>query len=246
MENITTTRKVGRIVADDFRTARVFSAHGIDFCCKGGISLQEACETRGLNSLEIVEELKRVVSQPAATDYQSLDPETLIEHIEQVHHSYVENSIPLLKGYLSKLCQVHGGRHPELHAIQREFFEAADALTLHMKKEELILFPYVKAMFHALRDGYPLSQAHFGHVENPIHMMEHEHATEGERFERIRQLTDNYMPPADACQTYRVTFAMLQEFQNDLHTHIHLENNLLFPKAMDMYSELQSRPEPQL
>lgn len=233
-------KKVGKIVAENFRTAKVFTEYGIDFCCKGAVKLSDACSTRGLDLDQVVEKLEVVMRVADQSPYQEMSLSQLIDHIVNVHHNYVEETIPALKFYVDKIERVHGDRHAELTAIRQEFFEAADALTIHMKKEEFVLFPYIKAMEEAQLNNFPLSKPHFGHIENPIAMMEDEHDTEGERFRRIDSLTQGYTPPVDACQTYRVAFSMLQEFEEDLHTHIHLENNVLFPKAQVLYSELNS------
>lgn len=224
-------KKVGSIVAENFRTAKIFTDYGIDFCCKGGIKLSDACEKKGVDLEEISAVLEQIVKQKDESNYQNFGMADLVDHIVGVHHKYVETTIPALKFYLDKITKVHGDNHPELLVIRDEFFNTADALTAHMKKEEFILFPYVKAMEAARIGNFPLSPAHFGDIENPIAMMEEEHETEGDRFRKIAELSNNYTPPADACQTYKVAFAMLQEFESDLHTHIHLENNILFPQA---------------
>lgn len=230
-------KKVGKIVADNFRTAKVFTGFGIDFCCKGGIKLSEACEIRGLDTETVIQELLPVFQTEDSTEYQGMEMGELVDHIVEVHHKYVENTIPALKFYLDKINRVHGERHPELEEIKNLFFGAADALTVHMKKEEFILFPYIKAMEEAVKNDFPLSAPHFGHIDNPITMMEEEHDTEGERFRKIAELSGGYTAPADACQTYRVAFSMLEEFENDLHTHIHLENNILFPLAQQVFAK---------
>ncbi|GAB2499061.1 iron-sulfur cluster repair di-iron protein [Algoriphagus taiwanensis] len=235
-----TERKVGKIVAENFRTAKVFTEYGIDFCCKGAVRLCDACSTRGLDIDEVVEKLEDILKVTDQSPYRDMTLGQLIDHIVSVHHKYVEETISALKFYLEKIERVHGPRHPELASIREEFFSAADALTSHMKKEEFILFPYIKAMEDAKNNNFPLSKPHFGTIQNPIHLMEEEHDTEGERFRRIERLTQGYTPPADACQTYRVAFSMLHEFEQDLHTHIHLENNLLFPKAQVLYADLNS------
>ena len=163
----------------------------------------------------------------------------LAEHIEHVHHGYVNDRTPVLLQYLAKLCKVHGAEHPELFDITREFEACAGAMAMHMKKEELMLFPFIKRMELAQREGSPVPVPHFGTVENPVNMMKHEHEEEGERFQRIAALTDRYTPPSDGCNTYRAAYALLQEFEQDLHRHIHLENNILFPKAMELERTLQ-------
>jgi regulator of cell morphogenesis and NO signaling len=239
MENLA-EKKVGRIVADNFRTAQVFSQYGIDFCCKGGITLQAACELNGASVDSVLNDLEKTMTSPEEVHFKDFGMTDLIEYIVNMHHRYVEKTIPALKAYLQKLEHVHGDRHPELFEIRRLFFEAADALTVHMKKEELILFPYIKAMEEAYKSHFPLSKPHFGHIENPIHMMEDDHSAEGERFRIISELSHGYTPPRDGCQTYRVAFAMLEEFEYDLHTHIHLENNILFPKALEAFDLLNA------
>ncbi|MGM0946706.1 MAG: iron-sulfur cluster repair di-iron protein [Bacteroidota bacterium] len=231
-------KKVGGIVAENFRTARVFNQYGIDFCCKGGIKLNDACEKKGLSANQVASELLEAIKEVDAVDYRQFSMSDLIDHIIKTHHKYVEDTIPALKFFTEKIEKVHGDKHPELAEIKREFDEAANALTIHMKKEEFVLFPFVKAMEESKANGFTLSEPHFGHIENPIHMMEDDHEAEGERFRRISSLTDNYTPPADACQTYKVAFSMLQEFEQDLHKHIHLENNILFPSALETFKEL--------
>lgn len=231
-------KKVGGIVAENFRTARVFNQYGIDFCCKGGIKLNDACEKKGLSANQVASELLEAIKEVDAVDYRQFSMSDLIDHIIKTHHKYVEDTIPALKFFTEKIEKVHGDNHPELAEIKREFDEAADALTVHMKKEEFVLFPFVKAMEESKANGFTLSEPHFGHIENPIHMMEDDHEAEGERFRRISSLTENYTPPADACQTYKVAFSMLQEFEQDLHKHIHLENNILFPSALETFKEL--------
>lgn len=227
---------VGEFVAGDFRTAAVFSKYGIDFCCKGNRTLEEVCEKKGLDVHSIQDELNAVLESKSDNniDFKSWPIDLLIDYIEKTHHRYVEEKSTALLFYLDKLCKVHGQRHPELFEIGLHFKICATELAQHMKKEELILFPFVKKMFNALRDRESIEQPHFGTVNNPIAMMQDEHENEGERFRVIAKLTDNYNPPVDACETYRVTFAMLKEFEQDLHKHIHLENNIVFPKAQAM------------
>lgn len=233
-------KKVGGIVAENFRTAKVFTNYGIDFCCKGGITLEAACAKNGISLESITKELETEFNNPEEVHYSEFSLTQLIDYIISNHHHYVENSIPSLKAYLQKIAHVHGERHPDLHTIKDLFFAAAEALSAHLKKEELILFPYIKAMDEANSSHFHLSKPHFGHIENPIHMMEEDHDMEGERFRQISKLCNNYMTPSDGCQTYRVAFAMLKEFEEDLHTHIHLENNILFPKAIALYNQMNA------
>lgn len=229
-------KQIGQFVADDFRTAAVFNKYGIDFCCKGDRTVAEVCDKKGLSPQTLIDELEAVLNSKAdqSIDYKSWPLDLLAEYIEKKHHRYVEEKTPVLKQFLSKLCAVHGQRHPELFEINELFTASAGELASHMKKEELILFPFVKRMVKAKLDNVAIQSPQFGTVGNPIAMMMEEHENEGERFRKIAELTNNYNPPADACNTYRVTFAMLDEFERDLHLHIHLENNILFPAAIKL------------
>tara|TARA_R110002050_G_scaffold165031_3_gene295325 strand:- start:7408 stop:8139 length:732 start_codon:yes stop_codon:yes gene_type:complete len=233
-------KQIGQFVADDFRTAAVFNKYGIDFCCKGDRTLGDVCEKKGLETKEVLEKLNAVLNSTVnqSIDYKSWPLDLLAEYIEKKHHRYVEEKIPVLLQFLNKLCSVHGERHPELFTINEEFTACANALTAHMKKEELVLFPFVKRMVKAKLDDSAVQSPQFGTVENPIAMMMQEHDTEGERFRKIAELTNNYNPPADGCNTYQVTFAMLNEFEQDLHLHIHLENNILFPEAIKLEKQI--------
>ena len=229
---------IGDIVAEDFRTAAVFKRHGIDFCCKGGRTIEEACSNKKLNPEEIYNEIEGLPkNEGTSIDFNSWPLDLLADYIEKTHHRYVEEKTPVLQAFLDKLCKVHGDRHPELFEINELFNESAHDLGAHMKKEELILFPFVRNMIKAKSSGMPLPRPAFGTVENPVNMMKHEHTAEGDRFRKIAEITGEYTPPADACNTYRVAFAMLQDFENDLHRHIHLENNILFPKAIQLEKE---------
>ncbi|MDR2235008.1 MAG: iron-sulfur cluster repair di-iron protein [Chryseobacterium sp.] len=232
---------IGDIVAEDFRTAAVFKRHGIDFCCKGGRTIEEACNSKKLNPEEVYQEIENLPkSEGNSIDFNSWPLDLLADYIEKTHHRYVEEKTPVLLAFLDKLCKVHGAGHPELLEINKLFHESARDLGAHMKKEELILFPFVRNMIKARSSGAPLPRPAFGTVENPVHMMKHEHTAEGDRFRKIAEITGEYTPPADACNTYRVTFAMLQDFENDLHRHIHLENNILFPKAIRLEKEFSA------
>ena len=230
---VDTNKTIGEMVADDFRAASVFSANKIDFCCKGNRTLDEVCNQKGLDVYDVLAQLEKATESNNSTiDFNTWELDLLIDYIEKKHHRYVEEKAPILLSFLLKLEQVHGAAHPELFEIKNLFKRTADELTQHMKKEELILFPYIKQMVEAARNKTTLSAPGFGSVANPIAMMMEEHENEGNRFEKIVAISNNYTPPADGCNTYKVTFQMLQEFESDLHTHIHLENNILFPKAI--------------
>lgn len=229
-------KQIGQFVAQDYRTAAVFSKYKIDFCCNGNRTINETCEKKGIDSNVLLEELNSVLNEKGeqSIDYKSWPLDLLIDYIEKKHHRYVEEKIPVLCQFLDKLCNVHGDHHPELLKINDLFTASAGQLAAHMKKEELILFPFVKKMVNAKLEQGTVQSPQFGSVESPIAIMMQEHDNEGERFRQISELSNNYNPPVDGCNTYQVTFAMLDEFEKDLHLHIHLENNILFPKAIKL------------
>lgn len=226
-------KTIGEFVAEDFRAAQVFRKYKIDFCCKGNRTIEEACENKKVLAEDIYSELDKISDQNSGDiDFNSWPLDLLADYVEKTHHRYVEENSTVLMQYLNKLCKVHGDRHPELFEIYELFSGSAQELAAHMKKEELILFPFIKKMMAAQEKGETLPQPHFGSVESPVAMMKHEHTVEGERFVKIAELTNNYQFPDDACGTYQVAFRMLEDFEKDLHKHIHLENNILFPKAI--------------
>lgn len=231
---------IGELVAQDYRTASVFKSNGIDFCCKGNRSIKDACESQNMGPDSLIKELEKVViaQENQSTDYQSWPLDLLADYIEKKHHRYVVSKTQEIMPYLDKICAVHGALHPELFEIKEQFNASAGELAQHMKKEEIILFPFIRKMVKAQSDGLKVDVPLFGTVQNPVEMMMEEHETEGDRFRKIAKLSDNYTPPQEACNTYRVTFALLNEFENDLHLHIHLENNILFPKAIEMEKAL--------
>lgn len=244
METIN-NQTIGSIVASNYKTASVFQKFGIDFCCKGGRTIKEACEAKQINAEAVEDEVLSILAEKEsqATDYNSWPLDLLTDYIEKKHHRYVTEKVPVLNAYLNKIYKVHGDKHPELLEIFNLFTASAHELMMHMKKEELMLFPFIRKMVQAENEGLTLNAPQFGTVQNPIKMMMQEHENEGDRFQKISELTNTYTPPEDACATYKVAFATLKEFEEDLHTHIHLENNILFPKAIaleEKFNELQS------
>lgn len=238
--NITKDSGIGSLVAENYRMASVFKAHQIDFCCNGGRKLGDVCDQKGISTDELIEELQNSIknTDQSDIDFKSWPADLLADYIEKTHHRYVRAKISEIVPFLNKVVRVHGQNHPELFEMEKLFGESAQDMTSHMMKEEKVLFPYIQMMTNSIQFEEQLIAPHFGRVENPVAMMMEEHDTEGERFRRIAELSNNYTPPADACNTYRVTFSLLQEFENDLHRHIHLENNILFPKAVEMERQL--------
>ena len=237
-----TQKQIGTYVAQDYRTAAIFKKYKIDFCCNGNRTIQETCNKKGIDSLTLIEELEAILQSDNEQniDYTSWPIDLLVDYIEKKHHRYVEERLPVLRQFLDKLCRVHGKSHPELLKINALFVASAGELASHMKKEELILFPFIKTMVKArLNNTTPVSPQ-FKSVENPIAMMRQEHDNEGERFRQIAKLTNDYVPPSGACNTFKATYALLEEFEKDLHLHIHLENNILFPKAFKLEQHFRS------
>ncbi|MBA4304303.1 MAG: iron-sulfur cluster repair di-iron protein [Sphingobacteriaceae bacterium] len=235
MENLLET-KVGAVVSKNYRTARIFSAYGIDFCCKGGISVAEACKVNQADAQRVLAELALIIDNEEVADpdaaLHQLSNAALIELITTRHHAYVRETAPVLAGYLLKIANVHGQRHPELLPLFAEFRLMHQALLAHLQKEEQVLFPRLKAWEKAMERNP--AQAHS--LLAPMGDLEEEHSTEGDRLRKMRQLTNDYTLPADACQTYRVAFRMLAEFEEDLHRHIHLENNILFTRHKALFN----------
>jgi len=234
---LTKERIVGQLVAEDYRTATVFKNYEIDFCCNGNKTIAEACKQKNIDTRELIEKLQQVLAtnQKGNTDFTAWPLDLLADYIEKNHHRFVRKKIEEITPLLHKVVKVHGDRHPELISIQELFTESAADLTMHMQKEEKVLFPFIRQMVEA--EGNSV-KAHFGTVQKPIAMMNHEHDVEGERFRKISGLSNNYIPPDDACGTYKVTYALLKEFEDDLYLHIHLENNILFPEAIKMEASM--------
>ena len=238
--NTLQSRTVADMVTENIKTAHVFKKYGIDFCCGGGISIEKACLKANANPEELEKALLDCENTTSrANNYNAWELDFLTDHIINVHHGYVEENIPLLIQYAARVAKVHGHHYTELIEIQQLFSLVATELSGHMRKEELILFPFIKKLVNAKRDGTELPQPHFGTVDNPIKMMEAEHEEAGDLLRKISKLSDNYTPPQGACNTYRAFYAKLEEFEQDLHHHIHLENNILFPKALQLEKELK-------
>lgn len=240
--NATTEKTIGEMVADDYRTAAVFESFGIDFCCKGNKTIDEVCQSKGIYKNLLLKDLANATDTETynTLNYNTWTLDLLTDHIEKKHHKYIENKTPTIQQYLDKICIVHGKQHPELFQIKDLFNQSAGELAAHMKKEELILFPFVKKMAIAKQENKSAPVPPFGTVQSPINNMKHEHDTEGGIFRKIAELSNNYTPPTDACNTYKATFSLLKEFEADLHLHIHLENNILFPKSIEMEQSIGS------
>ena len=230
---------VGDIVAGDFRTAAVFEQFGIDFCCGGRHAFADACRRAAADPDTVKRALDALPPVTDARDDVTAAPlEQLIDHIIATHHAYVRSALPTIAHYLERLVDAHGARHPELTRVLTVFRDLRAEFEQHLIKEEQVLFPYVRDLATTTRPC-GVSMSPFGTVENPIRMLEREHLEAGDEMREIRELTDGYEVPADGCATYAVCMAELSRFERDLHRHVHLENNVLFPRAIDL--EGQSR-----
>jgi regulator of cell morphogenesis and NO signaling len=231
---------IREVVAADYRTAAVFQRFGIDFCCRGHQTIEQGCRTAGVNREQLLADLVQATTDPvdAGSAFNAWDLRTLASHIVSAHHAFVRESIPLLLQHTRKIADVHGARHTELPHIAELFGRVALELTEHMEKEERILFPYIGSLEDAARGAAPTPIARFGTILNVIPVMEREHQFVGDAMAEIRHLTSDFQPPRDACTTYRVCLQELEAFERDLHQHVHLENNVLFPKAAAIEASL--------
>ena len=228
---------LGEIATKDLRKAEVFKKYGLDFCCGGKKTLKQACLAKGIDVTKVEAELRNAdksLSTGHPLRYNDWELDFLAEYIENAHHGYVRKTSHDLSAYASKVAKVHGSHHPELITVNNIINEVLSELTSHMVKEEKILFPYIKELVAAKKSGSEVKKAQFNSIQSPIDLMEHEHDIVGRKMDMIRVLTNNYSLPEDACASYSLLFKMLEEFESDLFIHIHLENNILFPKALEL------------
>ena len=230
-------KTVRDLALESSSATRVFERLGIDYCCGGDKPLEEACRAENLTLDEVqnaLDEAQRESDSAVVRDWQREPLSELIAHINATHHRYVRQEITRLGPLFEKVCGVHGKSHPELPHIQAVFRGLAQELTQHMMKEEMILFPYIVRMEEAVIQGEPVLPPPFGTVANPVAMMEHEHDSAGSALRAIHGASNGYVAPDGACTSYQALYRALAEFEADLHQHIHLENNILFPRALKM------------
>jgi regulator of cell morphogenesis and NO signaling len=223
------------IVTENYQAARVFEKYGLDFCCGGKKQFGKACSEKGVNPEALVEEIQKPYSAAERTlRFNEWELDFLIDYIVNNHHQYVREMIPVVSAHVEKVAAVHGENHPETVDVAKIFGIIYKDLKQHMMKEEQILFPYIKYMVKAKQNNIPAEAPYFGQVAKPIKMMEAEHQAAGDGFEAIRKLTNDYTLPEDACNTFKAAYKELKEFEEDLHKHVHLENNILFPKSIEL------------
>jgi regulator of cell morphogenesis and NO signaling len=231
------TKSLAQIVNNNHRAATVFEKYHLDFCCKGKRSLQQACAESELKVEDVLSELERTKqtsSDKVVINYDKLSLSQLADYIITTHHQYVKKEMPAIVLYLQKVASKHGERHPEMLKVFDLFTAVKEEMDMHMQKEEAVLFPRIKELEKQLAAGNK-NNLSITYLKSPIIMMEQEHDHAGAAMAEIRQLTSNYNLPADACTTYRLSFAALEAFELDLHQHVHLENNILFPKALQLF-----------
>lgn len=240
MESIA-TMKLSDLVIKYPDTAEILEQHRFDFCCGGGKTLDQACIEKGLAtqrvSDEIYDRLKESV-KPARQKFDEMSLDLLIDYICASHHAYVRRALPLVQNHLRKVEQAHGKQHPELAEVLQLWEDLTIEMTLHMRKEEDMLFPYIQELVRVKDRLASRAEACFRSVRSPISVMEFEHERAGRTMERIAELTNRYEPPEDACTTYRLCLEELSTFEKDLHKHVHLENNMLFPKSIEIENQI--------
>jgi regulator of cell morphogenesis and NO signaling len=234
--SFTDTTRVREIVTANPGAKRVLEAAGIDYCCGGDKSLHDACMHTGVSSEEILKRLEenRKKAGPEEANWAAAALSTLTQHIREKHHQYVRDAIPRVRALAAKVKAKHAANHPELAGIEEQFLDLSQELLMHMQKEEQILFPYIETLERSASGEGAHELPFFQTVRNPVQMMMHEHDSAGEALRAMRKLSSAYQAPADGCESYHELYRLLEEFEADLHTHIHLENNILFPRAVEL------------
>ena len=232
--NTLESKTVREIVLENPGAPRIFEQLGIDYCCGGQKPLEEACAAAHQSLDEVLAKLEAAPYIPGASGGEDWQRETLTrlaDHITSTHHVFVRTEIPRIAALLEKVCGKHGGNHPELHTVRETFLALGQELSTHLMKEEQVLFPYIVALEQQQGTGARPDSC-FGTVQNPIRMMMFEHDSAGGVLRQLRDVTGGYVSPADACISYQTLYQALAGFETDLHQHIHLENNILFPRVI--------------
>jgi len=233
-----TEKTVRELALENTNATRVFERLGIDYCCGGNRTLNEACHAAGVAVESVLDSLESVHPQEPtdkqARDWQSEPLGNLVSYIMATHHKYTREEIGRLGPLFARVCSKHGGNHPEVLQLREIFTALSQELTTHLMKEEMVLFPYIIRMEEAVVEKAPILPPPFGTVQNPVSMMEHEHNSAGNALRSLREFSHGFTLPPDACMSYQTLYKALAEFEADLHQHIHLENNILFPRAIEM------------
>jgi regulator of cell morphogenesis and NO signaling len=236
--NIKDTTTIGEIVADDIRTANIFQKYGLDFCCGGKQRLKSACDENEINYPTILDELDKSTFEKAdVIDYQSMAIDSLVTHIIDKHHKYIYETGPITLQFIKRVAKVHGERYPYTIEMAEVCSNLLSELHHHMMKEEQVLFPYIMNLVK-METGELSTNSFRQFVSNPIRVMMIEHDQAGDLLKQLQELSNNFTPPNDACTTFRAAFSNLKELDDDVILHIHLENNILFPKAVTLENNL--------
>ena len=230
--NIQTSDTVGSIVTRNLHAAQILTNYGLDFCCGGQKSLQQACEDKNVAIGGLMQQLASLTDakKEETPDFVDMNLIPLTKYIEKTHHKFTTDKLVYIKSNLSKLVDAHGALHPELKKIKQIFDALSDHLTIHMKREELMVFPYIRNMTRFGKTA--IGRAVFGYIENPITDLINDHESESHKLKNLDNLTNHYAVPSDGCNTYTTTYQAMKELEADLYIHMHLENNILFPKAV--------------
>ena len=234
--SVITEKTVRELALEKPGAARVFEGLGIDYCCGGKQTLEQACRAASVPVDKVIDALEVAHQSGNATtnrtNWQAAPLADLITHIKNTHHQYTRQEIARLGPLFDKVCSVHGNNHPELLQLRETFRGLAQELTTHLMKEEMVLFPYIERMEESVLQKEPILPPPFGTVQNPVAMMEHEHDSAGNALHSLKEISQGYTASLDACVSYQTLYKALAEFEADLHQHIHLENNILFPQAI--------------
>ena len=231
-----TTQTVRQIALEQPSSIRVFEQFGIDYCCGGRKPLADACAAGNLEIDSVIAALEAAENKtsPGVENWTEKSLESLSSHIVATHHAYVKRELPRLAQLAQKVVNRHGSTKLELPAIAATLIQLDEELTQHLAKEEEVLFPYVADLEQAVSVGSAKPRSCFGTVANPIAMMTQEHEAAGALMAEIHRLSRNFTTPEGACPTFHAFYDGLREFEQDLHQHIHLENNILFPRAIEL------------
>jgi regulator of cell morphogenesis and NO signaling len=223
-------RPLSQIVLENFQTAQILENHGLDFCCKGKRTLRAACTEKGITAETVVAQLNNILTENNGfSNFQNLSLSMLADYIVETHHAYVRRNMPLISGYLFKIATKHGDKFPYMKRVFVLFAQVRTELESHLSKEEEVVFPAIKK----LEQQGTASAVTYMH--EPIRAMEEEHEVAGTLLQKIRELTNNYEMPDGSCTTFRLAINALKDFESNLHHHVHLENNILFPKAISLF-----------
>jgi regulator of cell morphogenesis and NO signaling len=231
-------RTLRDIVSENFNAAVLFDAYGLDYCCNGGQTLEDACSERGIEPQKVITSLFQLDTDSSSQRYFRWDVSFLIDYILNNHHSFIRDAAPVITTHLEKSVAAHGDNHPELHKVISIFRECSNGLSEHLLKEEQVLFPYIKKLHQ-----YGVAS---GMIEQPIAVMLQEHETVGSELRQIRELLNDYAVPDDACTTLQLVYKELEAFESDIHKHVFLENAVLFPKAIRLEKDLLETTESNL